>query len=217
MEGNTALQARNDRTLIAKKTTVIGDIISSEPLSIEGIVNGSVSTESVIGITGQINGDVDASKVTLAGRSAHVMGTVKAYDTADVLEGAAVIGDVVANGDISVNGLIKGNVSSDSTVNVANSAYISGNVIAKNVHIADGSKIRGRVEIKLDNDQFEEENLLAEVERIANEQVAIRKSTQPHANNNIIDVQEEIEKSAGYYKKNKHNNYNKNNNQAVTI
>lgn len=206
----TSLQLRDDRTLIAKKTTILGDIISQEPLSIEGVVNGSITTESVIGITGQVNGDVDASRVQIAGMGAHVMGIVKAYDTADVLEGAAVIGDVVASGEVSINGLIKGNVNSDATVNIASSAYISGNVCAKNVHIADGSKVRGRVEIKLDSDQFEEETRLAQIEKEANEQVALRKPTQ---DNKVIDVPEQFADNSNEYRKKNKNRYNNNGNQ----
>ena len=100
------------------------------------------------------------------------MGTIKADEEADVLEGAAVIGNVYAGGDISISGLIKGNVNSDATVKIADTAYIAGDVVARNVHIADGSKIRGKVEIKLEKDQYDEESLLAEIEKRASEQAS---------------------------------------------
>ncbi len=192
----TLLRVRDDRTLIARKTTIVGDIMSSEPLSIEGIVDGDVKTESVVGITGHVNGDIEALKVQIAGKNAHIKGTVMTYDTTDIFEGAAVIGDVIAYGDVSVSGLIKGNVSSDSIVNVADTAYIAGNVSAKKVNIADGSKIRGMVELKLSKDSFDEEAVLAEVEKKANEQLAIRKQIQE---SNIIDVLEQINVSNSYH------------------
>lgn len=192
----TSLRVRDDRTFIAKKTTIVGDILSSEPLSIEGIVVGNVKTESVVGITGGVNGDIEAFKVQIAGKNAHIKGTIFSYDTADIFEGAAVIGDVDASGDISISGLIKGNVNSDAIVNVASTAYIAGNVSAKKVNIADGSKIRGMVELKLHKDSFDEETVLAEVEKKANEQLAVRQQIQE---NNIIDVLEQINCSEHYH------------------
>ena len=69
----TSLRVRDDRTLIARKTTIVGDIMSSEPLSIEGIVDGDVKTESVVGITGHVNGDIEALKVQIAGKNAHIV------------------------------------------------------------------------------------------------------------------------------------------------
>ncbi len=200
--------AMQERTLIAKKTTIVGDIISQEPLSIEGIVNGSVVSDSVVGITGQINGDVSAARISIAKVGAHVMGTVKSEDTADIMEGAAILGDVIAKGDVTINGMVKGSIDSDATVDIASTAYIAGNVVAKNVHIADGSKIRGRVELKFEAEQYDEELALAEIEKNAKEQIATRKLPDSKV---IIDAEDRIyqnQKFGKHGKSNRSNDYN---------
>jgi cytoskeletal protein CcmA (bactofilin family) len=79
------------KTLLLK-----GDLRSTEDLTIEGQLEGSISCEGcdvVLAASASITGDILASNITIFGRS---VGQLTATELVDVREGAVVAGRVVA-------------------------------------------------------------------------------------------------------------------------
>lgn len=58
-----------ERNIIAKKTTIVGDVKSEGDFRIDGIVEGAITTQGrvVIGAGGFVNGDVDCSNADIEG------------------------------------------------------------------------------------------------------------------------------------------------------
>lgn len=84
-------------TLIGEHTGIRGDLMLSDSIRIDGQVEGNIrrrrdqAVTVVVGPTGKVTGDVEASRVVVAGM---VQGALHADDDVDLMATAVVEGDV---------------------------------------------------------------------------------------------------------------------------
>jgi cytoskeletal protein CcmA (bactofilin family) len=101
----------NSQTVIGKSVTIKGEIQGSEPLIIEGTVEGRVQIETSVMIrdSGLVKADLDAANLNIAGG---VVGNIAVKEKVEIVNGGYVVGDiraprVVINDGASVKGHIE--------------------------------------------------------------------------------------------------------------
>lgn len=101
----------NSQTVIGKSVTIKGEIHGSEPLIIEGTVEGRVHIETSVMIrdSGLVKADLDAANLNIAGG---VVGNIAVKEKVEIVSGGYVVGDiraprVVINDGASVKGHIE--------------------------------------------------------------------------------------------------------------
>jgi len=99
------------QTVIGKTVTIKGEIQGSEPLVIEGTVEGKVQIETSVMIrdSGLVKADLDAGNLNIAGG---VIGNISVKEKVEIVNGGYVVGDiraprVVINDGASVKGHIE--------------------------------------------------------------------------------------------------------------
>lgn len=87
------LKPRAGSTIIARETTVKGEIGGTSPVRIEGILNGSVHALAAVDVAegATIEGDIEGSSLRIAGT---VNGNVVARELVELLVSAVVRGDL---------------------------------------------------------------------------------------------------------------------------
>ncbi len=107
----------NSQTVIGKSVTIKGEIHGSEPLIIEGTVEGRVQIETSVMIrdSGLVKADLDAANLNIAGG---VVGNIAVKEKVEIVNGGYVVGDiraprVVINDGASVKGHIEMEVDPD--------------------------------------------------------------------------------------------------------
>lgn len=105
------MNQENQQTIIGKSVTIKGEIQGSEPLIIEGTVEGKVQSDTSIMIreSGLVKADVDAANLNIAGG---VIGNIGVKEKVEIVSGGYVVGDiraprVVINDGASVKGHIE--------------------------------------------------------------------------------------------------------------
>ena len=101
----------NSQTVIGKTVTIKGEIQGSEPLVIEGTVEGKVQIDTSVMIrdSGLVKADLDAGNLNIAGG---VIGNISVKEKVEIVNGGYVVGDiraprVVINDGASVKGHIE--------------------------------------------------------------------------------------------------------------
>lgn len=99
------------QTVIGKSVTIKGEIQGSEPLVIEGTVEGKVQIDTSVMIrdSGLVKADLDAGNLNIAGG---VIGNISVKEKVEIVNGGYVVGDiraprVVINDGASVKGHIE--------------------------------------------------------------------------------------------------------------
>ena len=107
----------NSQTVIGKSVTIKGEIQGSEPLVIEGTVEGKVQIDTSVMIrdSGLVKADLDAGTLNVAGG---VIGNISVKEKVEIVNGGYVVGDiraprVVINDGASVKGHIEMEVDPD--------------------------------------------------------------------------------------------------------
>lgn len=96
----TPSKPSNERNLVAKNTSIKGDIISDGDFRIDGTLEGTLKTQGrvVIGLDGFIKGDVEATNADVEGKFS---GNLVVTDLLTVKASANISGDVII-GKLSV-------------------------------------------------------------------------------------------------------------------
>lgn len=95
-------------TIIGKNTVIKGEISGTGNLRIDGLVEGSISSEGcvVIGEAGTVNGDIKANTLNVSGQ---VNGNADISDKLAIAASGQLIGDVkVGSFNIAQGGVFKG-------------------------------------------------------------------------------------------------------------
>jgi cytoskeletal protein CcmA (bactofilin family) len=99
------------QTVIGKTVTIKGEIQGSEPLIIEGTVEGRVQIDTSVMVRdgGLVKADLDAANLNIAGG---VIGNISVKEKVEIVNGGYVVGDiraprVVINDGASVKGHIE--------------------------------------------------------------------------------------------------------------
>ena len=101
----------NSQPVIGKTVTIKGEIQGSEPLVIEGTVEGRIQIDTSVMIrdSGLVKADLDAGTLNIAGG---VIGNISVKEKVEIVNGGYVVGDiraprVVINDGASVKGHIE--------------------------------------------------------------------------------------------------------------
>lgn len=80
-------------TVIGSQTFVQGTIRTKDSIRIDGKIEGGIieASEIIIGSTGQIQGDMTAQNVIIAGK---ITGNITAYETLEIQPHAQIFGDI---------------------------------------------------------------------------------------------------------------------------
>lgn len=127
-------------TIIAKGTSVNGNINSDGSLEVMGSINGDVECDGKLTVLGRINGNCAAAEVYVA--SERLLGSVISESCITIGKGAILIGDITATSGF-IAGAIKGNIDINGSIVVDSSAIIKGNIKAKSIQINQGAIIEG--------------------------------------------------------------------------
>lgn len=179
-------------TVIRSKTILKGDLQTSDPIIVEGCINGKVISSSVVVITGGVNGNVAAAKLGIANNDAYVFGDIKCEKEVTIGKGAAVIGNILSN-TVRISGAIKGDIRTTEKLILDPTAIVYGNVSTKSLQMSDGAKICGGVEIIAPESEKTAEAIFAgiqqKIEAMAIEQKEPEKQETPQETEEPIDVE----------------------------
>ncbi len=92
---------------------------------------------------GYLSGDED---LTVEGR---IEGSVYLSKDLTIADGAVVAAQVEAQ-NVQVNGEVSGNITAAQTVQVASGAKVVGDVTTPRIHIAEGARFQGRINMDFD-------------------------------------------------------------------
>jgi len=145
-------------TVVGGGAVVNGDVASSGPVSIEGIVRGSVSgsqvavfkngqvegsltSEGKVDVKGYVGRGVTGSEIAIS--DCKIVGPVSGSEIT-IFEGAVVIGDITGD-NLVVSGAIKGDTDVKERVLLSPTAIVKGNITSAKIIIEDGAAIEGTV------------------------------------------------------------------------
>jgi cytoskeletal protein CcmA (bactofilin family) len=109
------LKPRAATTVLARETSVTGDIGGTRPVRVEGALKGSVRVGAPVEVT----------------------------------EGASIEGDVEGI-MLRIAGTVNGNVTARELVELLSTAVVRGDVRAKALHVIEGARLEGRVQMTAD-------------------------------------------------------------------
>jgi cytoskeletal protein CcmA (bactofilin family) len=105
--------AHDEPGVIGRGITIRGSLSGSEPLVIEGIVEGTISLENHLTVeaTGKLLADLEIQTVTVNGE---VQGNITAQQMVSIKAGASVVGNIQAPRVVIEDGAVfKGSVEMD--------------------------------------------------------------------------------------------------------
>ncbi len=127
-------------TVITEGTTINGSISAEGAMEINGTVNGNVDSKGVLYVQGVVKGDVKADKLYV--NTPRIEGNLTSVTDIKVSQDTVVIGDV--KGSLAyVAGAVKGNIDVNGVVEVASTAIVKGDIIAKSIQVNNGAVVDG--------------------------------------------------------------------------
>lgn len=147
-EGVEKMEEKEDDLPVADETAVItaglkvkGDLSSIGSIDIFGAVDGNVECRGKLTISGELNGNANASEIFI--NSAHMAGDIVAKGSAKIGQGTVIVGNVFAESAV-IAGAIKGDIDVHGPVIIDSTAIIVGDIKSKTVQINNGARIDGR-------------------------------------------------------------------------
>ena len=117
-----------------------GDIETTGSLNIEGKVNGTVTTQGKLVVTGLLVGDSNSSE--FFANSATVRGEINTTGRVKISEGSVIVGNISATSAV-IAGAVKGDIDVHGPVVVDTGSVIVGNIKSETVQINTGCVIEG--------------------------------------------------------------------------
>lgn len=142
--------ATQEKTIIKKSSVVLGDLITQEPVAVEGYISGSLKTISAVALKGIVNGDVEAKVFISSGSSASVLGDVTCEEQLYIKDNASVLGNLKAKGVIDVQGAVKGNIETQENVIIRTGSIVLGNITGREITIEPQAKVQGKLIMNTD-------------------------------------------------------------------
>lgn len=142
--------------MISKDTSIVGEIHSTSDVEISGNLKGNVETSGDIKLCGKIIGDIMGNNIDLI--AGEVQGNIIAAATLTIDSDSVVVGDTTAN-NILMDGKQKGNMQIENMADFQSNALLKGNVTTGRLSISEGAKLRGAIQVKIDDteeDLFDE-------------------------------------------------------------
>ncbi len=144
-EDKASTFAGDGNSVISADTRIVGKIISNGNVLVGGDVEGDIVAKGDVRVKGKVRGNISANRIELSECS--VLGNIRAEASLAVDAASEVIGDI-ESGDTTIDGKIKGNVTSTGDVVCKKNSFILGNVSSDSISIEKGSVVCGEIQIK---------------------------------------------------------------------
>lgn len=138
---------------IGKETTICGDVEAKGHLAVYGCVNGGVKIKGNLLITGDVKGSIYCGNLILDG--CDLFTSVKASGSVSIKAGAEITGNIECT-NISVMGIVNGDIYAEGDVGLSASAYVKGNITCGQLAIEPGAEFDGKIKINKAQDQTKE-------------------------------------------------------------
>ena len=132
-------------TYITPGTRIVGDISAEGQLVLDGRVEGNLNVDGGLVLHGSTTGAINAGAVLVDGTA--VDSDINAYENVIINEDSVINGNISCQ-NITVKGIVNGNITATGTVFVMSRAMINGGISASNVGIEIGAKVSGKIDIK---------------------------------------------------------------------
>ncbi|MCR4694240.1 MAG: polymer-forming cytoskeletal protein [Pseudobutyrivibrio sp.] len=132
--------ASDENAIITSGMKVTGNIESIGSIAVEGEINGDVTCQGKLTITGKVTGN--SSSAEFFADAAKIEGEVSTTGTAKVGVGSVIIGNITATSAV-IAGAVKGDIDVNGPVVVDTSAVVMGNIKSRSVQINNGAVIEG--------------------------------------------------------------------------
>lgn len=139
-----AAQSSNETSILTDDLVIVGDIITSDPLQMNGTVHGNIQSNNRVVINGTVEGDIKAFSASI--NSSNVTGNISAEENVLVTGDSQIIGDIY-NRSIAIDGTLKGSIHATGKVKINTNAEIYGNVSASTIAMEEGAIVQGNVRI----------------------------------------------------------------------
>lgn len=130
--------------LISTTTTITGTLSSKGHVKIEGHIVGDVTTYGDIKVTGTVKGDMDGSNIELEG--CDIIGNIKANGDISVGKDSILKGDVKGQ-FITIDGRIEGNIDALKGAHMSDTSALKGSIAAPTLSMSSGAEIQGKVNV----------------------------------------------------------------------
>ena len=134
-------------TFIDATTKIDGSISSQSNLNISGEINGDIVCGNNILVSGKVIGSISCED--FIGDKAYIEGNITSKKNLTLKNNSTVVGDISAD-IIEVSGKITGNIISVSELSILANSAVYGDINAKSIFVEKGSVIQGKVNIKYD-------------------------------------------------------------------
>ena len=138
----------SSKTTISKDTSIVGEIHSTSDVEMSGNLKGNIETTGDIKLSGKIIGDIMGNNIDLM--AGEVQGNIIASATLTIDSDSVVVGDTTAN-NILMDGKQKGNMQIENMADFQSNALLMGNVTTGRLSISEGARLRGAIQVKIDN------------------------------------------------------------------
>lgn len=138
-------QTASEISVLTDDFVVNGDIITGDPLQMNGQVLGNITCQNRLVVNGNVDGDIKAQSVSI--NSSTINGSISADENVIVTGESSVVGDIY-NNSIAIDGILRGSIFATGKVKISENAEIYGNVTAASISMEEGAIIQGNVSIK---------------------------------------------------------------------
>jgi len=126
--------------IVTEGTSITGSIGTDNSLLVLGTVNGDITCEGKLTISGKVVGNSFATDVFV--NSPRVEGNIGCTGTLKISSGTVIIGDLSAGAAV-IGGAVKGNLDINGPVILDSTSVIKGNIKAKSVQLINGAILEG--------------------------------------------------------------------------
>lgn len=141
MENNSN---RPSASYLSADTIVKGNIISTDSIVLEGIVEGMVSSQGNVELKQGSVGGIHASNIKISDSA--VNGDLQALGSAFIDTNTVINGDIEAE-QIQIKGKVNGTINVQDKVELFSSAVVKGDISSSNIGIEEGAFIQGKLNI----------------------------------------------------------------------
>ena len=134
----------SETCVLTDDLTITGDIITTDPLQMNGMVRGNINSKNRVVINGTVEGDIKAQSASI--NSSVVNGNISAEENIVITGDSQITGDIF-NKSIAIDGILNGSIHATGKVKINPNAEIYGNVSAASIAMEEGAIVQGNVRI----------------------------------------------------------------------
>ncbi|MBR3841516.1 MAG: polymer-forming cytoskeletal protein [Erysipelotrichales bacterium] len=138
------LTHNSETCVLTDDLVIVGDLITTDPLQMNGTVHGNINSKSRVVIYGTVEGDIKAQSASI--NSSIVNGNISAEENIVITGESQITGDIF-NKSIAIDGILNGSIHATGKVKINPNAEIYGNVSAASIAMEEGAIVQGNVRI----------------------------------------------------------------------